>query len=291
MQVAEKQKISPWDVLEGHKTPAPLSWAWFGAVKHERKPMKYEEGFQELKRATIVLEKPKSYYTDPPPLPPEDLEPAFNQNKDGMQNPKDSMGQMGMMGMRGPMGGQMPGQMGGQPYGPGGPGQMMPQHMMGGNPPQMQGYNPAYGGQRMPAYMGGGPQMQGGRMMNPQMSPMGQGGPGGPGGPRGPMMNMNMGMGMPQHMMGPRGARPMNLPPGARPNMMQQVSFQFFLIFQNSHFQNFSGWNVWWTSGRSRRSNDESWRSRRSTMVSTSRIQQSSTIRSVSLSFTSNVRK
>ena len=92
MQVAEKQKISPWDVLEGHKTPAPLSWAWFGAVKHERKPMKYEEGFQELKYATIALEKPKSYYLDPPPLPPEDLEPAFNQNKD--QNKTDQMNMM-----------------------------------------------------------------------------------------------------------------------------------------------------------------------------------------------------
>ena len=36
-------------IFSGHKTPAPLSWSWFGAVKHERKPMKYEENFQELK--------------------------------------------------------------------------------------------------------------------------------------------------------------------------------------------------------------------------------------------------
>ena len=53
MQVSEKQKLSPWDILEGHKTPAPLSWTWFGAVKHERKPMRYEEGFHELKYASL----------------------------------------------------------------------------------------------------------------------------------------------------------------------------------------------------------------------------------------------
>ena len=55
LQVSEKQKLSPWDILEGHKTPAPLSWAWFGGVKHERKPMRYEEGFQELKYARYVF--------------------------------------------------------------------------------------------------------------------------------------------------------------------------------------------------------------------------------------------
>ena len=95
MQVSEKQKISPWDILEGHKTPAPLSWAWFGAVKHERKPQKYEEGFQELKYASIGMEKPKSYYLEPPPLPPEDLEPANNQMKN--HNMNDQMMRMNPM--------------------------------------------------------------------------------------------------------------------------------------------------------------------------------------------------
>ncbi|MBM6588391.1 hypothetical protein, partial [Streptococcus pneumoniae] len=38
LQVAEKQKVSPWDLLEGHKNPSPLSWTWFGAVRIERKP-------------------------------------------------------------------------------------------------------------------------------------------------------------------------------------------------------------------------------------------------------------
>ena len=43
LQVSGKQKVVPWDLLEGHKNPAPLSWSWFGAVRIERKPLKYEE--------------------------------------------------------------------------------------------------------------------------------------------------------------------------------------------------------------------------------------------------------
>jgi mediator of RNA polymerase II transcription subunit 12 len=86
-------KTLNFNIFSGHKTPAPLSWSWFGAVKHERKPMKYEESFQELKHASI-MEKPKEYFTDPPPLPPEDLEPAnvANQNK----NEINQMNQMMM---------------------------------------------------------------------------------------------------------------------------------------------------------------------------------------------------
>ncbi len=43
LQVSGKQKVAPWDLLEGHKNPAPLSWSWFGAVRLERRPLKYEE--------------------------------------------------------------------------------------------------------------------------------------------------------------------------------------------------------------------------------------------------------
>ena len=61
--------------------------------------MKYEESFQELKHASIGMEKPKSYYLDPPPLPPEDLEPATSgsQNK----NEINTMNQMNQMMMHG----------------------------------------------------------------------------------------------------------------------------------------------------------------------------------------------
>jgi hypothetical protein len=37
LQVSEKQLISPWDLLEGHKNPAPLSFHWFQAGL-EKKP-------------------------------------------------------------------------------------------------------------------------------------------------------------------------------------------------------------------------------------------------------------
>lgn len=64
-----------WDLLEGHKNPAPLSWAWVGAVKMERRPLAYEETHRLLKYHTHSLVKPSSYYYEPLPLPPEDLEP------------------------------------------------------------------------------------------------------------------------------------------------------------------------------------------------------------------------
>ncbi|TRY73773.1 hypothetical protein TCAL_00950 [Tigriopus californicus] len=85
MQVADKQKMNPWDMLDGHRNPAPLSWAWFGALKHERKPLKCEENFFELKFAKDSFEHTKTYYLDPPPLPDEDLEPPPKENK----NPTD----------------------------------------------------------------------------------------------------------------------------------------------------------------------------------------------------------
>jgi mediator of RNA polymerase II transcription subunit 12 len=79
LQVSDKQKISPWDLLEGHKNPAPLSWSWFGAVKYERKTMRYEEFFHELKYADFShLEKPKEYFLEAPPLPQEELEPGVS---------------------------------------------------------------------------------------------------------------------------------------------------------------------------------------------------------------------
>ena len=83
LQVCDKQKISPWDLLEGHKNPAPLSWSWFGAVKSERKSMKYEDFFHELKYANFShLEKPKEYFLEAPPLPQEELEPAHKDDKE-----------------------------------------------------------------------------------------------------------------------------------------------------------------------------------------------------------------
>lgn len=76
MRISDKQRISVWDILEGHKNPAPLSWVWFGAVKLERKPLTYEESHRNLKYHTHSLAKPSSYYYEALPLPPEEVEPV-----------------------------------------------------------------------------------------------------------------------------------------------------------------------------------------------------------------------
>ncbi|XP_071609027.1 mediator of RNA polymerase II transcription subunit 12-like protein isoform X7 [Heliangelus exortis] len=74
LQVSTKQKVSPWDLFEGHKNPAPLSWAWFGTVRVDRKVIKYEEQQHLLLYHTHTKPKPRSYYLEPLPLPPEEEE-------------------------------------------------------------------------------------------------------------------------------------------------------------------------------------------------------------------------
>uniref|UniRef100_F7A127 Mediator complex subunit 12L n=1 Tax=Ornithorhynchus anatinus TaxID=9258 RepID=F7A127_ORNAN len=74
LQVSTKQKVSPWDLFEGHKNPAPLSWAWFGTVRVDRKVIKYEEQHHLLLYHTHPKPKPQSYYLEPLPLPPEEEE-------------------------------------------------------------------------------------------------------------------------------------------------------------------------------------------------------------------------
>ncbi|MEQ2315160.1 Mediator of RNA polymerase II transcription subunit 12, partial [Ameca splendens] len=75
LQVSTKQKISPWDVFEGLKHSAPLSWGWFGTVRVDRKIAKFEEQQRFLLYHTHLKPKPRSYYLEPLPLPPEEEEP------------------------------------------------------------------------------------------------------------------------------------------------------------------------------------------------------------------------
>uniref|UniRef100_A0A8C4QLK3 Mediator complex subunit 12L n=1 Tax=Eptatretus burgeri TaxID=7764 RepID=A0A8C4QLK3_EPTBU len=75
LQVSTKQRVSPWDMFEGQKNPAPLSWAWFGAARMERKHMRFEEQHRLLLYHTHIRPKPLSYYLQPLPLPPEEVEP------------------------------------------------------------------------------------------------------------------------------------------------------------------------------------------------------------------------
>uniref|UniRef100_A0A8I3W4V1 Mediator complex subunit 12L n=1 Tax=Callithrix jacchus TaxID=9483 RepID=A0A8I3W4V1_CALJA len=74
LQVSTKQKVSPWDLFEGQKNPAPLSWAWFGTVRVDRRVIKYEEQHHLLLYHTHPKPKPRSYYLEPLPLPPEEEE-------------------------------------------------------------------------------------------------------------------------------------------------------------------------------------------------------------------------
>ena len=73
--MGQKIKISPWEVIEGHKNPAPISWSLFGAVRLEKKPLAHEEQHRLLMYHTHSLRQADSHYMQSPPLPPEELQP------------------------------------------------------------------------------------------------------------------------------------------------------------------------------------------------------------------------
>ncbi|XP_014240194.1 mediator of RNA polymerase II transcription subunit 12 isoform X2 [Cimex lectularius] len=75
LQVSEKQRINPWDILEGQKNLAPLSWPWFGAIRVERRLLPFEETHRLLQCHTHSLAKSSDFYLEPLPLPPEDIDP------------------------------------------------------------------------------------------------------------------------------------------------------------------------------------------------------------------------
>lgn len=62
-------------MFEGLKHSAPLSWGWFGTVRVDRKIAKFEEQQRFLLYHTHLKPKPRSYYLEPLPLPPEEEEP------------------------------------------------------------------------------------------------------------------------------------------------------------------------------------------------------------------------
>jgi hypothetical protein len=74
--VSEKQRLSPWEVVEGGKNPGPVAWAWYRGTKIERKPLRYQTAYRLLLYHSHSLAKAFSYYLEPLPLPPEEnLEP------------------------------------------------------------------------------------------------------------------------------------------------------------------------------------------------------------------------
>lgn len=95
LRANDKQKINTWDLLEGNsKNPAPLSFAWFGAVKMERRPMKYERGYEILRYHTHNLVKTRPFYYEP--LAIKVKEPVQ------MMQPDDVVMNMNMNSMPGP---------------------------------------------------------------------------------------------------------------------------------------------------------------------------------------------
>lgn len=145
------------------KNPAPLSWAWFGAVRLERKPLACEDTHRLLKYHTHNLQKPPAHYLEPPPLPPEDLEPISDKpadtpssvdqspaaggrgrgkNKGKRKQPKPGPGPAGPpmhLNPMGPMGQPQMGQTG--PGAP--PGMQMPMQPTNPQMGHMGGYGPA----------------------------------------------------------------------------------------------------------------------------------------------------
>lgn len=74
MKVWEKQRVSSWELLEGQKNPAPMSWAWFGAVRMEKKLLRYDDAFHRLKFHSHHAVKSINHYMEPVPLPEEDID-------------------------------------------------------------------------------------------------------------------------------------------------------------------------------------------------------------------------
>ena len=57
------QYVNPWDMLEDHKSPAPLNWAWFGTVREDRMPSRHLDHTKRLMQHTHQKRRPMSYYT------------------------------------------------------------------------------------------------------------------------------------------------------------------------------------------------------------------------------------
>lgn len=96
--MCDSQRVSAWELLEGHKNPAPLSWAWFRAVRLERKPLTYQNAHKLLRYHTHSQIRAASHYLDPPPLPPEDLEPDKKESEPGKADTPMSIDSPGRVG-------------------------------------------------------------------------------------------------------------------------------------------------------------------------------------------------
>ncbi|CAG9782849.1 unnamed protein product [Diatraea saccharalis] len=56
LRLTDKQRVSSWELVEGGRNPAPLSWAWFAATKIERKPLTYENAHRYFKPPELFVD-------------------------------------------------------------------------------------------------------------------------------------------------------------------------------------------------------------------------------------------
>ncbi|XP_012937095.1 mediator of RNA polymerase II transcription subunit 12-like protein [Aplysia californica] len=89
LQVAQKVPFNAWEIIEGHKNIPPIPWSFFGAVRMEKKALKYEDQKRIDLYHTHTLRKPLSYFLEPPVLPPEDLEPIPEKIDDKPKEPAE----------------------------------------------------------------------------------------------------------------------------------------------------------------------------------------------------------
>ncbi|ELT92763.1 hypothetical protein CAPTEDRAFT_163894 [Capitella teleta] len=90
LKICNKQKVSPWEMIEGMKSLTPFSLAWFGAVRLERQPVSFEDEHHRLMYHSHHLKKPVSHFLDAPQLPAEDLEPIAQEKPVGFTFPHNS---------------------------------------------------------------------------------------------------------------------------------------------------------------------------------------------------------
>lgn len=66
LKVSELQEVSPWDLIEGHKNPSPLSWPWFGAIRLEQKPLRADENNRLMSWHTHTVRHSTAYFCQVP---------------------------------------------------------------------------------------------------------------------------------------------------------------------------------------------------------------------------------
>lgn len=89
LKVSELQEVSPWDLIEGHKNPAPLSWPWFGAIRLEQKPLRADENNRLMSWHTHTVRHSTSYFCQVPNLDegPSSAKRSNSEKKPSQSNP------------------------------------------------------------------------------------------------------------------------------------------------------------------------------------------------------------